>query len=83
MVPRREVRSGVVLVRGGGGEVANRVVPGVVVVNVVGFPSVRGPRLFEFISSILLSPVSRVKQRVASCSYVSRSSKTGSSIRCR
>ena len=32
MVPRREVRSGVVLVRGGGGEVANRVVPGVVVV---------------------------------------------------
>ena len=68
--------------RGRGVEVAGRTIPGVVVVS-VGFSSVRALRLLKFISSILLSPVSRVRQRVASYSYVSRSSRTRSSIRYR
>ena len=69
--------------RGSSDKVAFRAVPGVIVVNVASFSSVRVLRLFELVSSILLSPVSRVKQRVTSCLYVSRSSKTDSSIRCK
>ena len=68
--------------RGRGVEVAGRTIPGVIVVS-VGFSSMRALRLLKFVSSILLSLVSRVRQRVASCLYVSKSSRTRSSIRYR
>ena len=71
-------RVGVRLVRSSGEKVAS---PGVVVANVTGFPSVRALRFFEFISSIRFSPMSSVRQRTTSYSYVSRSSRIDSSIR--
>ena len=82
-VLKREVRSGVALVRGSGEEVASRVVPGGRVASVEDFISVRGLRFFKFISSIRFRPVSRVRHRAASYSYITRSSRTGSSIRYR
>ena len=57
---RRTAWVGGTLVRGRGVEVAGRTIPGVVVVS-VGFSSMRALRLLKFISSILLSPVSRVR----------------------
>ena len=74
------MRSGVALVRGNDEEVTSRVVPKGRVANIDVLIFVRVLRFLTFVSSILLSPVSSVKQRAESCSYVSRSSRTESSI---
>ena len=79
----RGTRSEVRLKRNTEDGVTTLTILGVVEADIEGFLFVRTLRLFGFISSIRLSPVSSVRQRAANYSYVSRSSRTGRSIRCR